>query len=79
MKKKDVIRKNNCIINTGNNPNKEERKKRISENKKKYGVSQEEIDSIVLPRFSTELSKNCTNLDAIEATADKKTTIEMIN
>jgi len=33
MKKKNVIRKNNCIINTGDNPNKEERKKRIEENK----------------------------------------------
>lgn len=30
------MRKNNCIINTGDNPTKEERKKRIEENYKKF-------------------------------------------
>lgn len=29
MQKTNVIRKNNCIINTGDNPEKEERKRRI--------------------------------------------------
>jgi hypothetical protein len=33
MKKTDVTRKNNFIINTSNNPTKEERKIRIEENK----------------------------------------------
>jgi hypothetical protein len=35
MKKNNVIRKNNCIINTGDNPHREERKRRIEENRKK--------------------------------------------
>jgi len=32
MKKTNAIRKSNCIINTGDNPTKEERKRRIQEN-----------------------------------------------
>ena len=32
MKKIGLVRKNNCIINTGDNPNREERKRRIAEN-----------------------------------------------
>lgn len=37
--KKDVTRKNGCIINTGDNPNKEERKQRIEANRDKYSIS----------------------------------------
>jgi hypothetical protein len=33
MQKTGVLRKNNCIINTGDNPNREERKKMIELNK----------------------------------------------
>lgn len=33
MKKQVPLRKNNCIINTGDNPTKEERKRRIEENR----------------------------------------------
>jgi vacuolar-type H+-ATPase subunit B/Vma2 len=32
MKKTNATRKSNCIINTGDNPTKEERKRRILEN-----------------------------------------------
>jgi len=44
-----VVRKNGCIINTGNNPNKEERTRKILENRKKFQLPQDEIDKIVLP------------------------------
>ena len=53
MKKTDVTRKNNFIINTSNNPTKEERKIRIEENKQKYGLSKEEVKEIRLPRWRT--------------------------
>ena len=33
MQKKGVLRKNNCIINTGDNPTRDERKQRIELNK----------------------------------------------
>jgi len=42
-------RKNGCLVNTGNNPTKEERHRQIEENRKKYGLQQEVIDSIVIP------------------------------
>lgn len=36
--KLNVVRKNGCIINTGNNLTKEELKKRIEENKKRFSL-----------------------------------------
>jgi len=42
-------RKNGCLINTGNNPTKEETKRKLEENRKRFGISQEKIDTIVLP------------------------------
>ena len=41
MNKIDVIRKNYAIINSGDNPTKEERKIRIKQNEKKYGLTVE--------------------------------------
>jgi len=34
-----VVRKNNTVINSGDNPTKEERARRITENQKKYGLT----------------------------------------
>lgn len=51
MKKTGVLRKNNFIINSKDNPNKELRAKMIEENRIKYGLSQQEIDEIKLPRW----------------------------
>eukprot|EP01114_Cavostelium_apophysatum_P013695 TRINITY_DN3376_c0_g1_i2.p1 TRINITY_DN3376_c0_g1~~TRINITY_DN3376_c0_g1_i2.p1 ORF type:complete len:321 (+),score=67.40 TRINITY_DN3376_c0_g1_i2:110-964(+) len=45
----DIVRKNGCIVNTGNNPTVEQRRKNIEENKKKFGLSKEEIDAIEMP------------------------------
>ena len=42
-KKKDVMRKNGCVINTGDNPTKEERKRRIEENRRLYSIPQDEV------------------------------------
>jgi len=42
-------RKNCCLVNTGNNPTKEERQRHIEENRQKFGLSVEEIESVVIP------------------------------
>lgn len=70
------MRKNNCIINTGDNPTKEERRKRIAENKIKYGISEEQINSIVLPKYKTKSAFNFLSLESIET--DKFTTLEIL-
>jgi hypothetical protein len=49
--------KNGVIINTGKNPTIDERNKKIAENKEKYGLSKEDIDSIELPDRSAEYNK----------------------
>lgn len=46
----EIIRKNNFIINTGDNLTAKEREKRIKMNKQKYGVAIAEIKSIKLPK-----------------------------
>eukprot|EP01098_Paradermamoeba_levis_P005867 TRINITY_DN2439_c0_g1_i1.p1 TRINITY_DN2439_c0_g1~~TRINITY_DN2439_c0_g1_i1.p1 ORF type:complete len:198 (-),score=66.33 TRINITY_DN2439_c0_g1_i1:76-669(-) len=46
--KTEVTRKNGAIINTGNNPTKEERQMRIEENRKKYELTAEASDKIEL-------------------------------
>lgn len=42
-KKIGVLRKNNCIINTGDNMTKEQRKLKIEENRIKYGLTTEQL------------------------------------
>ncbi len=59
------MRKNNCIINTGDNPTKEERKRRIEENFKKYGLTPEEIKNIKLPKFKKS-NYNLLTLDEVK-------------
>jgi len=73
MKKVGVTRKNNFIINTSNNPTKEERKRQIEENSLKYGLSKEEVKAIKLPRWRTE---GFLTLDEIET--DKLSTLEKL-
>ena len=41
MKKENVVRKNNTVINSGDNPTKEVRAQRIKENQKIYGLTPE--------------------------------------
>eukprot|EP01121_Diplochlamys_sp_Union-15-3_P020402 TRINITY_DN7953_c0_g1_i2.p1 TRINITY_DN7953_c0_g1~~TRINITY_DN7953_c0_g1_i2.p1 ORF type:complete len:220 (-),score=43.91 TRINITY_DN7953_c0_g1_i2:73-732(-) len=53
-KKSGVVRKNGCIINTGNNPTAKERAKKIQKNREKYGLPQEIIESIELEDRRTE-------------------------
>ncbi|RKP10237.1 hypothetical protein THASP1DRAFT_27965 [Thamnocephalis sphaerospora] len=45
-----IKRKNNCIVNTGNKPSREEIKRRIQQNRELYEVSEEEWRAIVLPK-----------------------------
>lgn len=48
-KDKEGKRKNGCLINTGDNPTKAEVNRKREKNKKLYGLSQKEIDSITIP------------------------------
>lgn len=78
MRFKDVKRKNNCIINMGDNPKKEESLENIEKNRARYGLSTEYIQSIKLPRSNKSLFKNVIMLEEIESPG-KFTTIESIH
>eukprot|EP01017_Pseudomicrothorax_dubius_P049554 TRINITY_DN9229_c0_g3_i1.p1 TRINITY_DN9229_c0_g3~~TRINITY_DN9229_c0_g3_i1.p1 ORF type:complete len:213 (-),score=38.03 TRINITY_DN9229_c0_g3_i1:23-661(-) len=75
MSKRGVLRKNNCIINTGDNPTREERMRRIEENRKRYGLDIETIRSIRLPRFASN-HQRVYMLEELES--DKFTTVEKL-
>lgn len=75
-RRQGVVRKNNCIINTGDNPNKVERAKKIDENNRKYGISGEMIRAIKLPKRKKSLFKEIVLLDEIET--NKFSTVEKI-
>lgn len=74
--RKGVTRKNNCIINTGDNPNKAERARKISQNREKYGLSWEHLRLIRLPKRKKSLFENIVLLDEIET--NKFSTVEKI-
>mmetsp|Transcript_2893 Transcript_2893/g.2722 ORF Transcript_2893/g.2722 Transcript_2893/m.2722 type:complete len:140 (-) Transcript_2893:96-515(-) len=46
----EIQRKNNFIINTGDNLTAKEREKRINMNKERYGLTLQEIKSLKLPK-----------------------------
>ena len=46
----EIIRKNNFIINTGDNQTASERDARIKLNKQKYGLTQAEIKALKMPK-----------------------------
>ena len=54
MKKTGVLRKSNFIINTNDNPTKQEKKRQIQINEEKYGLTREQVRAIKLPRWRTE-------------------------
>lgn len=76
-KRQNVTRKNNCIINTGDNPNKLERQRKIRENGIKYGLPPGAVQCIRLPKRSKSLFKEIILLDEIET--NKFSTIEKID
>jgi len=41
--------KNGCLINTGNNPTKEETRRKLDENRKRFGIDPQKVESIVVP------------------------------
>lgn len=53
-KKKNVIRKNNFIVNQNDNLTKEEKKILIEQNKIAFGADQDQISRIILPRYRKE-------------------------
>ncbi|CAD8067022.1 unnamed protein product [Paramecium sonneborni] len=77
MQKKNVFRKNNSIINTGDNMTQEERKKRIAENKKNFGISPADIALIKLPRYHVNSQTSFLSHD--EIMEGNFTTVEKIN
>ncbi|KAL6047284.1 UBA domain-containing protein [Balamuthia mandrillaris] len=58
IKRTDVQRKAGLIINTGNNPTKEELLAKRRKNMAKYGLSPEEIEAIQLPTLSEVVHTN---------------------
>lgn len=76
-RKQGVVRKNNCIINTGDNPNKAERSRKIAENREKYGISEEAVRQIRLPKRKKSLFDDIILLDEIET--NKFSTVEKID
>mmetsp|Transcript_1448 Transcript_1448/g.2113 ORF Transcript_1448/g.2113 Transcript_1448/m.2113 type:complete len:193 (+) Transcript_1448:121-699(+) len=57
-KKRRGKRKNGCLVNTGDNPTKEEVRRKRQENKEKYGLTKEQIAAIVIPALSLADSSN---------------------
>lgn len=72
-----VERKNNCVINTGDNPTRQERTRCIAENKDKYGLTKECVQSIRLPKTNNSQFKDTIMLEEIET--NKFSTIEKIH
>lgn len=50
-KKKNVLRKNNFIVNTNDNLTKEQKLRLIEQNKYKYTASKQQMSDAVLPRY----------------------------
>jgi hypothetical protein len=50
---KEGVRKSGCLINTGLNPTRELIRQKREENQKRWGMTQEQIDEIVIPVLST--------------------------
>jgi hypothetical protein len=75
-RKQGVVRKNNCIINTGDNPNKIERAIKINENREKYGITEAAAKEIKLPKKKKSLFEEIILLDEIET--NKFSTVEKI-
>ncbi|KAJ3214975.1 hypothetical protein HDU67_000992 [Dinochytrium kinnereticum] len=55
LKREGVTRKNGFIINTGDKMSKEELKKKVEENRKRYELPVEEWNSITLPKWDAAL------------------------
>ena len=74
--KKPGTRKNNCLINTGDNQSKEERKRKIQQNLEKYGVEEEYIKAIKLPKARKDCVAKYFTVEEIDT--DRFTTVEKL-
>ncbi len=61
----NVVRKNNTVINSGDNPTKEERARRITENQKKYGLTPDQINDIKIPIVTDKLFSTLLRLEEV--------------
>lgn len=77
ISKEKVLRKSNCIVNTGDNPTRKQREEKIEQNRKEYGLSEAEVRNIKLPKNKYAKFKELMSLPEIEKC--KVTTIEKIN
>lgn len=64
QKKKNVIRKNGCIVNQGNNPTPEQRRQKIEENRVRYELPREKWERIELPDRRLEVRPSTAALQA---------------
>ncbi len=71
-----IIRKNNFIINTGDNLTLEQRKLRIQQNRQKFGLSQSYIKSLKLPKL---LSHSIGHFLTIKQIKDEKNNLSIID
>ena len=74
--RKPGTRKNNCLINTGDNQSKEDKKRKIEENLKKYGIEQEYIKLIKLPKARKDCVAKYFTVEEIDT--DRFTTVEKL-
>lgn len=58
LHKEGVQRKNKFIINTGDNMTAEEREQRIKQNQEKYGLTQKEINHLMLPTSKNQFKSD---------------------
>ena len=72
------MRKNNYIINTGDNLRPEEKLKKIEENRVKYGLSKKEIDALQFPQ-SEYKGGNIMSLEQIFNPKNNFNTIDKLN
>ena len=63
--KTDVVRKNGLVINTGDNPTKQEIHRKREANKKKYGLSADFVRELQLPKTQTKEWLKVLTLDQI--------------
>lgn len=72
------MRKYNCIINMGDKLTSEHKKILIAENKEKYGLSVDEINSIVVDKALPDACSRVVTIDQIMGNRSKLSTIEKI-
>lgn len=75
---REGVRKNGCLINTGENPTPESVKRKRDENQARWGLSQADIDAIVIPVLKSEETSSSVLVVTIEARNERLTMLEAL-